>query len=439
MNHIKEEQRDILAATELRRLAGVRLRMLDKQPFWGHLLMNLQFRSTFELPAPAATDCLRVIWFNPQFTAQLSFAQLGFLLAHEVGHIALLTQHRQNGRDSVVWNHATDYAINRLVASTPDEPDVKRPLYEVPVFRRENGELMNLLLNPDFDDLPAEAIYQRLLLETPTRNVVIRLRLPGSHAGRQNDDQPQEQTPGNLDDGDLVIDGIVDHGGGLDVHLPDWVTQRDLDEWQRMIREALGHWNRSGRRGTVPSDRLRQLANGGKLAARDWRALLRQHVERSLEQRDEYSRARPHRRYLLQDLIVPSVEGETVAELVIALDTSGSMNDQLLSSCLQAVSQLSRVADQCLLLTADARVHDVIRTADIEAFVNKRNVTGGGGTDHRPVFTWLAERQIVPALFIGITDLQSAFPKTKPEFPVLWLTPKWHWRAPWGTVIEVDL
>ncbi len=430
------QRRNELAAQEIRRLAGVRMFMLDKQPFWGHLLMNLRFMAAFDLPAAAATDCLRVIWFNPEMTAQLSFAQLGFLLAHEVGHIALLSLHRQNGRDDRLWNRATDYAINRLVAGIQDDLDNKRPLYEVPQFRRGDGELMKPLLNPDFDHLPAEVIYQRLLLEPSPPRVVIRLLLPGTRS-RHNSDQENNAMPGDLDDADLVIDGIVDHDGGLDVHLPDWVTRKDLDEWQRLIRDALEHWRRSGGRGALPHARLRRLAMGGVLSARDWQALVRQFAERSLEQRDEYSRARPHRRYLLQDLIVPSVEGETVAELVIALDTSGSMDEPTLNASLQAISRLAGLADQCLVLTADARVHQVVPTGRIEEFVRTGVVKGGGGTDHRPVFRWLADRQIVPALFVGLSDLQSEFPKTAPEFPVLWLTPRYHWRAPWGTVIEV--
>ncbi|MBF0498667.1 MAG: hypothetical protein HQM09_00930 [Candidatus Riflebacteria bacterium] len=126
-----------------------------------------------------------------------------------------------------------------------------------------------------------------------------------------------------------------------------------------------------------------------------------------------------------------------MSELVIALDTSGSMSPEVLSHALNMISQLSELADSCLVLVGDAKIQQVIPTCRIASFVQRLQVKGGGGTDHRPIFHWLENHQKRPALFVGITDLASSFPENKPAFPVIWLTPKNHARAPWGTVIEV--
>jgi len=47
---------------------------------------------------------------------------------------------------------------------------------------------------------------------------------------------------------------------------------------------------------------------------------------------------------------------------------------------------------------------------------------GGGGTDFRPAFEWVAENDFAPACLIHLTDLCcDSFPET-PEYPVLWVT-----------------
>ncbi|MBF0498668.1 MAG: hypothetical protein HQM09_00935 [Candidatus Riflebacteria bacterium] len=60
-------------------------------------------------------------------------------------------------------------------------------------------------------------------------------------------------------DGELVFDGVIDHQGGLDIHLPNSLSEHDLDELQEKIREALKYWKKSGQRGNLPDNHLIQL------------------------------------------------------------------------------------------------------------------------------------------------------------------------------------
>ena len=100
---------------ELERLSALRMQMLEMHPFWGYLLLQVKLTPALDLPAFAATDYLRHIWFNPARTRLLNAAQLGFVLAHEIGHQLLASAFREKGRDHHLWNCATDYAINRVV------------------------------------------------------------------------------------------------------------------------------------------------------------------------------------------------------------------------------------------------------------------------------------------------------------------------------------
>jgi predicted metal-dependent peptidase len=92
---------------EARRVSALRLQLLDLHPFWGFLLAHLKVLLAPELCAFAATDCHRHIWLNPMLTRHLDLPQLGFVLAHELGHHLLASADRQRGRQAQRWNTRT--------------------------------------------------------------------------------------------------------------------------------------------------------------------------------------------------------------------------------------------------------------------------------------------------------------------------------------------
>src|SRR5204863_1853871 len=60
----------------------------------------------------------------------------------------------------------------------------------------------------------------------------------------------------------------------------------------------------------------------------DWRQVLREFVSASA--RNDYSWARPSRRLLSQGLYLPGLHSEELGDVVLAVDTSGSIGDELL-------------------------------------------------------------------------------------------------------------
>ena len=116
------------AETEAKRLAALRMQMLEMHPFWGYILLQVKLVPAQTLPT-LATDYLKHIWFNPEFTAQLNTRQLGFCLAHEVCHQVLESFQRQGCREPIKWNMATDCAINDMVRKITF-PKVSRSSYD---------------------------------------------------------------------------------------------------------------------------------------------------------------------------------------------------------------------------------------------------------------------------------------------------------------------
>ena len=60
----------------------------------------------------------------------------------------------------------------------------------------------------------------------------------------------------------------------------------------------------------------------------DWRDALREFVSSSMKGKDEYTWRRFNRRLLPNDLYMPTVESETIGEIIVAIDTSGSIGQE---------------------------------------------------------------------------------------------------------------
>ncbi|MBN1309997.1 MAG: peptidase [Anaerolineae bacterium] len=94
----------------------------------------------------AAVDAhLQTIYINP--AAGLDEEQFRFVMAHELLHVGLCHQPRQEGRDPYLWNVACDYVINGWL--------IEMGIGEMPP--------LGGLLDSDLKGLSAEAIYDRIV------------------------------------------------------------------------------------------------------------------------------------------------------------------------------------------------------------------------------------------------------------------------------------
>jgi predicted metal-dependent peptidase len=395
---------------EARRVASERLRMMELHPFWGYLLLEVRLVADPALPTLAATDCLRELRYNPDRTRALEADELGFVLAHEIGHTVQASLERRRGRDPHLWNLASDLAINRIVASIP-HPGSGRPLYRPPA---------GTLLDRRFDALIAEAIHERLAAWVEAE------RFAG-WPGREGLPAPREV--------EVAGRAAVDHGGGLDVHLFDALSDADHDALAERVRAALDHATARGRAGHVPGEVLR--AFGAAPRRGDWRRELRR-LACAARTRDEHDARRPDRRWAALGFAVPTLVGERAGTVVVALDTSASIDDALLAAQVAELRGIAREAEELRLVVADAAVHEVVGLDGLEAWLRAGRARGGGGTDHRAVFEWVRRAGLRPDLFIGLTDLFGPLPERAPGYPVLWVVPPRHGPVPWGRALVTE-
>ena len=131
-------------------------------------------------------------------------------------------------------------------------------------------------------------------------------------------------------------------------------------------------------------------------------------------------------------------EMNNIRELVIAIDTSGSVQGDIVQDFLQKTYNIFQEKESFFshfrihILQCDMMIRDtaVITTmAEFEKYIETMEIKGFGGTDFRPVFSYVNEQieQNVFRRFGGLlyfTDGDGVYPKYRPSYQCAFLFPK---------------
>jgi predicted metal-dependent peptidase len=183
----------------------------------------------------------------------------------------------------------------------------------------------------------------------------------------------------------------------------------------------------------MPAGAVRSV-EASKAAQVDWREILRRAWSETIPA--DYSWTRPNRRHVWTGLYLPGVVCEGVGEICIAVDCSGSIHDRQLG--------LFEAEIRSILAGQQPRlVHVLYFDTEVQKYETfragqrvKLTPVGGGGTDFRPCFSWLADQGIQPQTMVFLTDLCGTFPEKVPPYPVLWASTDPR-QAPFGQVIPM--
>jgi len=132
--------------------------------------------------------------------------------------------------------------------------------------------------------------------------------------------------------------------------------------------------------------------------------------------------------------------------IAIGWDTSGSTHTHQSAFFAEMSGIVADLNPQRLIvIRCDAKVHDVDELdqpqdlEELKAKVNEDGIGGGGGTAFGPVFEWLKEHDVTPDMTVYLTDMEGRFPEHEPDHPVIWASIKPGKRAPFGTIVEVEV
>ena len=172
----------------------------------------------------------------------------------------------------------------------------------------------------------------------------------------------------------------------------------------------------------------------------DWRVVLRDFISETCRGRDETTWQRPNRRFLADDILMPSCIATKMEELVIGFDTSGSCfgGDEMT----RFVSEITRIVED----VTPSKVHVVYWDSEVAGHqtfddgqfaVQNLKPKGGGGTDGSVLFRYLQQQGIKPQAIVQFTDgYIDNWGST--DVPTLWAITS-SIKAPFGTTIQVEV
>lgn len=375
----------------MQRVRDARSALLLTHPFFGVLSLKLELLEDASAGTLAVNS--KALRFAPDFVESLSNAELKGVVAHEVMHLALLHHARQGSRETAMWNDAGDYAINQnLIADG---------------FALPKG----VLLDKRFDGMSAESIYQRL-----------------------QDEKAQQQPQGKPDPNGKAGKGAGDSATGSfePAGAADSAEAGDAArEWQENANEAMRVASSAGK---LPAG-IKRVVSEVLLGKADWKALLRRFMTDQIKTRSSWSV--PNKRF--PDIYLPGKVKDGMGALVVAVDTSGSITQQVLDRFGAEVSAIAQDVEpaQVHVIYCDAQVNHV-DTFELGEPV-KLSAHGGGGTRFSPVFARVASEGWQPAALVYLTDLDCHDYPKDPGYPVLWAAYNGEGRtAPVGETIHID-
>ena len=360
------------------------------QPFFASLILCLRRSYVDDIPT-MATDGVRLL-ISPAFVATLEDSEIRGVLVHEAMHCALGHPWREGDRDHEKSNRAMDYAIN----------------LEIDDYIQTGGKLAlpkGGLLDQQYRGDSWEQIYTKLP-DNP----------PGGGGGGC---------------------GMGESMKGANPIDPATGKPMTNDEMAALWKGRLVQAAQAARmQGNLPAGMERLV--GDLIAPKvPWRSVLRRFLTDTVKA--DYDWMKPDRRFMDQDIIIPDIGDEEAAgEIVVAIDTSGSIDGPMLDAFAAELNSIHKdlKPSKVHVVYCDAAVAHTDEFGPDDQLV--LNPKGGGGTDFSPVFDWVEEQGIQPKALVFLTDLYGSHWGRIPQYPVLWACWSECEDVPFGEVISVE-
>jgi predicted metal-dependent peptidase len=295
-------------------------------------------------------------------SVSLTEEEMKFLIAHELLHAGLAHAVRRQGRDPYLWNVACDYVINSWLI------DMKV------------GDMPQIggLYDPELKGLSAESIYDRIVTDLRIYRKLRTFRGMGS------------------------VDII-------ETKSPDfWEGHKgiELDEfYRRALSQGLSYHFEQGR-GYLPEGLIEEIRSLSQPPI-PWDVELAKWFDRFFQPIEKVrTYARPSRRQastpdIARPKWIPNSGEEDGRTFAVLVDTSGSMDRELLGKALGTIASYSIARDVPLVrvIFCDAIAYDAGYLPP-ESLLEKVKVKGRGGTVLQPG--------------VNLIDLAEDFPKNGP-------------------------
>ncbi|MDD5157336.1 VWA-like domain-containing protein [Sulfurimonas sp.] len=372
------------------KISQAKAKLLVNYPFFGVIASKLELILNNDIQASKSNG--KTLEYNEDFFARLTLDEMEFIFANGAMHASLSHENRRGQRSSWLWQLSTDYAINDMLVengfSRPDEAHYSK-------------RFVGLYAEEIYEQLKEDILRDELEYEADDKDDI------KSDEQNQNEDEQKNKTPQESENGGL--------------------------KEQLFMEEALALLDAEIKKGDAPKgiNRFFNLSYNSKI---DWRDELKVALERF--HKDDFTLLPPSKKFLHMGVYLPSSTSQRV-KLVIAVDSSGSVDEKLLNTFLNEVDFMMSLVQnyQIELLVCDDKIRS--HTTFYSGDTLEVNLIGGGATDFRAVFEFVEKELDDVNLLLYFSDLDGIFPDKEPLYQVKWISPK-DTTAPFGTVLVID-
>jgi predicted metal-dependent peptidase len=398
-------------------------RILLDHRFFASLMMRMKWG-----PDPTCKTLWtngKEVGYNPAYVDELTTKKTMGVIVHEIFHPMMKHHLRIKNKNHDLWNKACDYAINPLIIQYGFElPD-------------------NILLDRKYDGMAAEQIYTILIEEEQQKQNDKNKEQDDQDQDDKDDDQKSQDQKSQDDQKDEGGDNGGDDQGSGESQSKDSDQKESEGNGQEEnstdeIREAVDDNGNAADEAEIAKQEseidiamtqaakfaekagqsfngMKRLVEGATAVETPWEQILSNFIYENAK--TEYDWSRPSRRH--QDFFIPSLHNYKVGNIVIVVDTSGSINQKIFKSFTNNMASiLENIEAETWIIFADNKVQEAKQISSDE--LNTLQPKGYGGTNFIPAFKWLKENDVEPKILIYLTDLEcGSFPE-EPDFPVLW-------------------
>lgn len=407
-------------------------------PFFGTLMLMLRPQAMKSLHTYAGTDG-KYLYYNPDMLEKLSIDKVKGIIIHEVlhcafGHFAGHRANRTGDRDPLKWNIACDLIINKIVMNSHLD------LPEKCCFALEDGSGFTVgdktihftkTLTRNIMEHTAEQLYS-LIPEPPKIKSCIASAV--SEETKKSLDRGQAPGCGMLD----PATGEKDRADGTGGSGPKKMDDVDSQIWKAQLDAAM---RQAKQQGTLPGG-FEEVIDNLYPPKKNWEEELARWVQRVYDDFTYRTRRRVDginldlkSQGITYEIILPELgEGEVISDLVIAIDTSGSVSSHELKEFLSEVTSIAQKGINLWLCYCDAAVH-YFGELTMESMPHPK---GRGGTSFIPVFDEIEKRGLNCEAVVYFTDSYGSFPTSPPPYSVVWVINNEEGKVPWGEIIRYE-
>jgi len=388
-----------MEVTEEMRLqkAHVQLMKHPETALYSGIILNGKSIISDETPT-AYTDGWDKV-YGREFVKGLTDEELRGLIMHENLHVALKHMSRFDNlfrQEPKLVNASADYVVNDIIVNLEDKNHCHLP---------KGG-----LVDKKYHNWSLEEVYRDLK--------------------KQQNEDPDFEPSESMDEHGF--------GEGKSADMTPEKAKQMSQEIDQKLREGGVLAGKLG--GSMPKT-LRDLIDGKV----DWRTALREFVSAHTKGGDEYTFRQYDKRRIMDDIYLPNTINESIDEVLIAWDTSGSIGDEANAEFGGEIKSICELLnpEKVRILWWDTEVagEQVFTKGNYEGMNKMLKPKGGGGTDPNCIPNYIQEKNLNASAIVVFTDGYFYGDVTwNTDIPTLWLvTENERLQVPKGKIVKQHL